>query len=98
MSVMGTSRGAVSIAVCDRCKMKMKYTELRADGNSPGLRVCSCCWDEKDRWRLPRPPEKPISLRHPRPDLELTLPNGVIINQDDSYLVSQEGQYIEPGA
>lgn len=64
------SRGSntVAIAVCDRCKMKVPYDELRADGNSPGLRVCTGCRDTKDPWRLPARKTENITLRQPRPD------------------------------
>ena len=31
----------LTIAVCDRCKMKRAYTDLQSDPNFPGLRVCS---------------------------------------------------------
>lgn len=96
MSASNFSLGAVSIAICDRCKMKMEYSVLRADGNSPGLRVCGECWDRKDPWRLPRPKEKAIALRFPRPDLELTLPPAVMINQDDTYITTNTGNHIEP--
>lgn len=60
------------IGICDRCKRKVSLTELRADGNSPGLRVCDDgCWDPIDPWRLaPRPPDR-ITLDHPRPDTQL---------------------------
>jgi hypothetical protein len=49
----------------------MSLTELRADGNSPGLRVCADDWDELDRWRLPPPPTDRITLEYPRPDIPL---------------------------
>lgn len=64
----------VTIAVCDRCKKKMQLSELRADGNSPGLRVCAGCWDVKDPWRLPARETEIITVRHPRPDEPLTVP------------------------
>ena len=64
----------VTIAVCDRCKKKVQLSELRADGNSPGLRVCSGCWDVKDPWRLPARETEIITVRHPRPDEPLTVP------------------------
>lgn len=67
----GFSGGDLAIAVCDRCHFKVKYRELRPDGNSPGLRVCSKCWDDKDPWRLPRPPAEAISMKFPRPDTPL---------------------------
>ena len=60
------------IAVCDRCKMKKALSSLKADGNSPGLRVCSDCWDPLDRWRLPPRKTEDISLKYPRPDVPLT--------------------------
>lgn len=63
--------GSVAIAVCDRCKRKMPYDALRADGNSPGLRVCAQCWDSKDRYRLPARKTERINLRFPRPDENL---------------------------
>lgn len=61
----------VAIAVCDRCNFKYKNSELRDDGNSPGLYVCAKCYDPKDPWRLP--PELPdaICLKYPRPDTPL---------------------------
>lgn len=60
-----------AIAVCDRCKMKVNYVDLRPDGNSPGLRVCSKCRDVKDPYKLPARKTENISLRYPRPDEEL---------------------------
>ena len=62
-----------AIAVCDRCKRKVPYTELRPDGNSPGLRVCKNpgCYDVRDPYRLPAHKTENISLRFPRPDEEL---------------------------
>ena len=67
----------LSIAVCDRCKMKRAYVDLGPDPNFPGLRVCNeGCRDQFDPYRLPaRQPEK-IALRFPRPDVS------VAANQD----------------
>ena len=67
--------GLASIAVCDRCNMKVPYQALRADGNSPGLRVCETCWDPLNPWRLPSIQPDPITLRFPRPDAELEAGN-----------------------
>ena len=78
------------VAVCDRCKVKVYYSTLRADGNSPGLRVCTDCYDVRDPWRLPRPVEKPINLRMPRPDLALGQPDWSLLNEDYSYLDLQD--------
>lgn len=60
----------LSIAICDRCRMKRAYVALSPDPNFPGLRVCDTggCKDEFDPYRLPaRQPEK-IAIRFPRPD------------------------------
>lgn len=68
-----STKGSVAIAICDRCKQKVPATELRPDGNSPGLLVCQDpgCWDQKDPYRLPARKTENISLRHPRPDVPL---------------------------
>ena len=68
---MSLAAGRASIAICDRCNFKYDYRVLRADGNSPGLRVCPECRDPKNPWRLP--PLKPdaIALKYPRPDTPL---------------------------
>ena len=60
---------SLAIGICDRCKFKYPYSELRSDGNIPAIRVCgNGCSDQFDPYRLPaRQPEK-ISIRFPRPD------------------------------
>lgn len=63
--------GTVAIAICDRCKMKVQYNTLQADGNSPGLRVCDKCRDVKDPYRYPARKTEVITLRQPRPDEDL---------------------------
>jgi hypothetical protein len=60
-----------AIALCDRCGCKFYYDELKPDGNSPGLRVCTNCWDTKDPWRLPARKTEDVTLRYPRPDTDL---------------------------
>lgn len=64
--------GDIAIAICDRCRVKHPYRALKPDGNSPGLRVCSLCWDPKDPWRLPPIQPDALVLRFPRPDTNLT--------------------------
>jgi len=74
MSVwLDTSGNTVlSIAICDRCKMKRAYSDIRPDGNIPGIRVCgNGCSDQFDPYRLPARPSEKISLRFPRPDAEV---------------------------
>ena len=67
-----TGLASVAIAVCDRCKMKKPYVNLRPDGNSPGLRVCGDgCWDTLDPYRLAARKTERINLRFARPDVSV---------------------------
>lgn len=65
------NKGTMAIAVCDRCGTKMYLDDLKADGNSPGLRVCKDCWDVKDPWRLPARKTENITVKYPRPDTDI---------------------------
>jgi hypothetical protein len=70
MDTIGLS--SLAIAVCDRCKMKRAYVDLRPDGNSPGLRVCGQgCWDTLDPYRLAARKTERINLRFARPDVSV---------------------------
>ena len=63
---------SLAIAICDRCKMKKPYVNLRPDGNSPGLRVCGDgCWDTLDPYRLAARKTERINLRFARPDVSV---------------------------
>ena len=69
----------VSIAICDRCRMKRAYVDLVSDPNSPGLRVCKFgCVDDFDPWRLPARRTEDIALQHPRPDVDISVDPPVI--------------------
>lgn len=61
----------LSIAICDRCKIKRPLADLVSDGNIPSLKVCRRCSDEYDPWRLPAAQGEVISLRFPRPDVPI---------------------------
>jgi len=74
MPIFMDTRGLTSlaIAVCDRCKMKRAYVDLRPDGNAPGLRVCGQgCWDTLDPYRLAARKTERINLRFARPDVSV---------------------------
>lgn len=76
-----TGLASLAIAVCDRCKMKKPYVDLRPDGNSPGLRVCGDgCWDTLDPYRLAARKTERINLRFARPD--------VSVAANDNYLMT----------
>jgi len=67
-----TGLTSLAIAVCDRCKMKKPYVDLRPDGNVPGLRVCGDgCWDSLDPYRLAARKTERINLRFARPDVSV---------------------------
>lgn len=70
MPVFLDTRGktVLSVAICDRCRMKRPYVDIVSDPNSPGLRVCKDCVDEFDPWRLPARMTENITIQHPRPD------------------------------
>lgn len=75
------SYGRIAIAICGRCSLKKKYSELSSDPNVSELRVCGDCKDELDPYRLPTRQPDSFVLRKPRPDLPLNdLPNYVLDN------------------
>lgn len=80
LNTLGNS--TLSIFVCDRCKMKRPYSDMRPDGNIPAIKVCSeSCSDQFDPYRLPaRQPEK-ITIRFPRPDLDIAENHDAIITE-----------------
>ena len=92
-----TGMSSLSIGICDRCKFKYPYSELRPDGNIPAIRVCgNGCSDEFDPYRLPaRQPEK-ITIRFPRPDTDVAENHSNIIldpdmqNKDDIGIATEQ--------
>ena len=72
----GFASGKLAKAICDRCNFRYDYIELRADGNSPGLRVCESCRDPKNPWREPAIQPDAISLKYPRPDTDVSTTSG----------------------
>ena len=83
MPVYLDTRGnsVLSVAVCDRCNRKFAYTELMPDPNFPGMRVCKDDLDKFDPWRLPARQTENISLRFPRPDVNIALPVNLLDTQ-----------------
>lgn len=87
-----TGNSIISIAICDRCRMKRAYVDLSQDPNFPGLRVCNQgCKDQFDPYRLSaRQPEK-IAIRFPRPDADIaTNPDALITGPYENYEISPE--------
>lgn len=89
--------------MCDRCKMKKPYVDLRPDGNSPGLRVCGDgCWDTLDPYRLAARKTERINLRFARPDVSVAATDNFLMtgsqNLDGSsqFQISTEGNTQTP--
>jgi hypothetical protein len=91
----GLSSGDLMIAVCDRCHVKMPYTKLQPDGNSPGLRVCRACSDDKDPYRLPARQTEAVSVQTPRPDSGIAISSNYLLASPESYIITGAGSYIK---
>lgn len=89
----------VSIAICDRCKMKRPYVDLQSDPNFPGLRVCSHgCKDQYDPYRLPARQTERINIRFARPDESVAVePWDLETGAYGGYVISTEGNEQETG-
>src|SRR6187551_1583791 len=89
-------RPSLAIGICDRCKTKVPYSELRPDGNSPGLRVCKSkgCWDRYDPWRLPARQPENITLRNPRLDRRIGSYILFLADELGNLLTAENGDYL----
>lgn len=63
-----SGKPSAAIGVCDRCHMKMAYSDMVSDPNSPGLRMHEHCVDRFDPYRLPARATEDIALPAARPD------------------------------
>lgn len=85
----------LSIAICDRCKRKIAYSDIRPDGNIPAIRVCGDgCSDEFDPYRLAARPTEKVSIRFPRPDADVAQYNDAITT--DPNIANNADQTIPP--
>ena len=88
-----TGLTSLAIAVCDRCKMKKPYVNLRPDGNSPGLRVCGDgCWDTLDPYRLAARKTERINLRFARPDVSVAANDNFLMTGSQNMDGSSQSQ------
>ena len=74
MALYLDTRGNSSCAVgiCARCQFKVAYSDLSADRDKPGMRVCDKCNDMIDAWRLTPRATEDVTLQYPRPDVDIT--------------------------
>lgn len=94
----GPAAGDLAIAICDRCRIQRRYKDLKPDGNSPGLRVCSYgCWDPIDPYRLPPRQEEPLAMQFPRPDapLNVTQTGLALQGQNEIYILTEDGTILQ---
>lgn len=67
---MKYSSGKNAWGRCMRCGDKVRYNELVADGNIPGLRVHPGCRDIKHPTEKPFNATDAVLLKHPSPDID----------------------------
>ena len=71
------TQGKYARAICDRCGIEVKYSELREEWT--GLEVCADCWDPKTKLEFPTNfPTDPEALRNPRPDNDVEASLGYV--------------------
>lgn len=74
---------------------------MRADGNIPAIKVCSeSCSDQFDPYRLPARKTERITLKFPRPDVDVATTNSAIttdpnvaLNPDQTPQHTTEGEW-----
>lgn len=78
--------------------MKRAHSVMRSDPNFAGLQVCDQgCADEKDPYRLPARPTERITIRFPRPDLDIAVQNNQLITGEyGAYIISTQSSSDNP--
>lgn len=66
-------RSTLTVALCDRCRMKFPIGQLMSDPNAPGLKVCEADRDDLDPYRLPMRQPEDITPRFVRKDVDIAL-------------------------
>lgn len=92
---MAFASGKHSLAICDRCGFRFKYTQLQKEWT--GFRVCSECFEPKHPQLEPvRHRADPQALRHPRPDVPAAsvAGSGVVRTIDANQMMSTTGDSI----
>jgi len=87
----------LSVAICDRCSRKFAYTDLMPDPNFPGMRVCAADLDKFDPWRLPAIQTENISLRFPRPDVDIATGPNLLDTQGAPNTIEQYDNFLIEG-
>lgn len=62
----------LSVAICDRCRMKRPAADLISDPDMPGLRVCVGCADEVDPYTYAARQTEDTTVPFVRPDVDIS--------------------------
>ena len=92
---MAYATGKHSLAICDRCGFRYKYTQLRKEWT--GFFVCSECYEPKEPQLDPVPhTADPEALRNPRPQVpsSLVAGEGVVRTIDVNSMMTTTGASI----
>lgn len=93
---MSYAKGKNARGMCQRCGFVMKLSELREDGQTPGLLVCCDCYDIEHPAETPVRVSEGIALRRPAPDLDKaasTLPVGDTIATTEGWTPGENGTF-----
>ena len=77
----GYAKGTYALGMCQICDFRFKLSQLRSDGQVPGLLVCSACWSRKNEAEFPVDVSDATALYHPAPDLDAANAN---VLEDDT--------------
>lgn len=66
----GYAKGLYALGECQQCGFRYKLSQLRSDGQTPNLLVCTPCWDRKNEAEYPVNMSDATALYHPAPDLD----------------------------
>jgi len=92
---MAYASGKHSVAICDRCGFRFKYSKLRKEWT--GFRVCSECYEPKHPQLEPvRHVADPEALRNPRPSVNASAVagSGVVSTIDPNFMTTVTGDSI----
>jgi hypothetical protein len=92
---MAYASGKYSVAICDRCGFRYKYTKLRKEWT--GFRVCSECYEPKHpQLNPPRHLVDPQALKNPRPSVPASrvAGAGVVRTIDPNRMITVTGDSI----
>lgn len=97
---MSYASGQHAVGECQRCGWKYPLLALRADGYSPGLLVCSTCYEPEQQQEKIVPLHDPVALLRPAP--ERSVPEAIffdlevvpVVDEDPVLLTVNDGSQL----